>query len=602
MKDELKTKKQLIDELLRLQEQIAELKEKGKGAQERKKEAKTEEPSEVGKDKKLRILMLEDVAVDAELVEHQLQSEGILFSSKRVYTKEGFLKELRDFSPDLILADYSLPQFDGLSALAIAQEQSPEVPFILITGTMGEEFAIETLKKGATDYVLKQRLSRLVPSVKRALREVEEKIELKRAEEALRDSEEKYRVVFENTGTATIIFEEDMTISLANRETEKLSGYSKEEIEGKKRWTEFVSKDDLEKMRGYHIMRRVDPSSVPKNYEFRMIDRQGNVKNIFLTIDMIPGTKKSIASLLDITERRKSREELERARREWEEIFQAIGQPTIILDPKHNVIMANRAVVKATGKTEEELSGRKCYEIFHNSDRPPESCPLEKMLVSGNLEVTEMEMEALDGVYLVSCTPVLDEKGHLHKVIHIATDITDRKKTEERLRLLTSVVEQASEGVAVVDLEGNLLFLNDAFAVMHGYTPDELIGKHLSIFHIPEQMPAVEAANREILEKGKFSGKIWHVRRDGTVFPSLMHNSVLRDDAGDLIGMIGTLRDITDIEETEDALNKSKEELNKRIRELEDFYNLAVGRELRMIELKKEIESLKEELQKYKKQ
>jgi len=602
MKDELKTKKQLIDELLRLQEQIAELKEKGKGAQERKKEAKTEEPSEVGKDKKLRILMLEDVAVDAELVEHQLQSEGILFSSKRVYTKEGFLKELRDFSPDLILADYSLPQFDGLSALAIAQEQSPEVPFILITGTMGEEFAIETLKKGATDYVLKQRLSRLVPSVKRALREVQEKIELKRAEEALRDSEEKYRVVFENTGTATIIFEEDMTISLANRETEKLSGYSKEEIEGKKRWTEFVSKDDLEKMRGYHIMRRVDPSSVPKNYEFRMIDRQGNVKNIFLTIDMIPGTKKSIASLLDITERRKSREALERARREWEEIFQAIGQPTIILDPKHNVIMANRAVVKATGKTEEELSGRKCYEIFHNSDRPPESCPLEKMLVSGNLEVTEMEMEALDGVYLVSCTPVLDEKGHLHKVIHIATDITDRKKTEERLRLLTSVVEQASEGVAVVDLEGNLLFLNDAFAVMHGYTPDELIGKHLSIFHIPEQMPAVEAANREILEKGKFSGKIWHVRRDGTVFPSLMHNSVLRDDAGDLIGMIGTLRDITDIEETEDALNKSKEELNKRIRELEDFYNLAVGRELRMIELKKEIESLKEELQKYKKQ
>ncbi len=599
MKDELKTKKQLIDELLRLREQIAELKEKGKGAQERKKEAKTEEPSEVGKDKKLRILMLEDVAADAELVEHQLQRGGILFSSKRVDTKEGFLKELRDFSPDLILADYSLPQFDGMSALAIAQEQSPEVPFILITGTMGEEFAIEILKKGATDYVLKQRLSRLVPSVKRALREVEEKIELKRAEEALRDSEEKYRVVFENTGTATIIFEEDMTITLINKESEKLSGYSKEEVEGKKRWTEFVSKDDLEKMREYHILRRADPGSVPKNYEFRMIDRHGNVKNIFLTIDMIPGTKKSIASLLDITERRKSHEVLERARREWEEIFQAIGQPTIILDPKHNVIMANRAVVKATGKTEEELKERKCYEIFHGSGQPSESCPMEKMLVSGHLEV--MEMEALGGVYLVSCTPVLDEKGHLQKVIHIATDITDRKKAEERLRLLISVVEQASEGVAMTDLEGNLLFLNDAFAAMHGYSPAELIGKHLSVFHTPEQMPAVEAANRVNLEKGEFSGGIWHVRRDGTVFPSLMHNSVLRDDAGNPIGMIGTLRDITDIKETEDALKKSKEELNNRIRELEDFYNLAVGRELRMIELKKEIESLKEELQKYKK-
>jgi DNA-binding NtrC family response regulator len=155
--------------------------------------------------KELHILILEDNANDAELMERELRNAGIVLSSKRVETKEDFLKELREFSPDLILSDYSLPQFDGLSALAIAQEKCPDIPFILVSGAIGEDLAIETLKKGATDYVLKSHLSRLVPSIMRALREAEERREYNGAVEALRESEEKYRTIFENTGTATVI-------------------------------------------------------------------------------------------------------------------------------------------------------------------------------------------------------------------------------------------------------------------------------------------------------------------------------------------------------------------------------------------------------------
>ncbi|RLC86856.1 MAG: hypothetical protein DRJ03_07605 [Chloroflexi bacterium] len=129
-----------------------------------------------------------------------------------------------------------------------------------------------------------------------------------------------------------------------------------------------------------------------------------------------------------------------------------------------------------------------------------------------------------------------------------------RKRAEERLRLLSSATEQSTEGIAVVDLEGNILFTNRAFAAMHGYAPGKLIGKHLSIFHTPEQMPSVEKANRQIRETGEFSGEIWHVRRDGTIFPTLMHNSLLRDEAGNQIGMIGTIRDITERKRAEQAL------------------------------------------------
>lgn len=139
--------------------------------------------------------------------------------------------------------------------------------------------------------------------------------EHKKMEEGLKDSEERYRTIFENTGTATTIVEDDMTISLVNTEFEKLSGYSKEEVEGKMRWTEFVAGEDLQRMLEYHRRRRIDPDSAPRNYEFRFLDRNRNVKDIYVTVAVIPGTKRSVASLLDITNmkvlERRLRENLE---------------------------------------------------------------------------------------------------------------------------------------------------------------------------------------------------------------------------------------------------------------------------------------------------
>jgi DNA-binding response OmpR family regulator len=137
-------------------------------------------------EKELRILTLEDVAAHAELIERELRKAEIIFSARCVATREAFLAALGDFNPDLILADYSLPSFDGITALSIAREQCPTVPFVFVSGALGEELAIETLKQGATDYVLKQRLERLVPAVRRALREAGERAARRQAEDALR--------------------------------------------------------------------------------------------------------------------------------------------------------------------------------------------------------------------------------------------------------------------------------------------------------------------------------------------------------------------------------------------------------------------------------
>ena len=141
----------------------------------------------------LRLLHLEDSPLDADLILSTLAEGGITCEARRVETRADFLAELKHGGFDMIIADYSLPTFDGISALSLAHDLRPDLPFIFVSATLGEELAIDAMHRGATDYILKQRLGRLVPSVQRALRELEARQERRRAEEALRQSERQFR-------------------------------------------------------------------------------------------------------------------------------------------------------------------------------------------------------------------------------------------------------------------------------------------------------------------------------------------------------------------------------------------------------------------------
>lgn len=141
----------------------------------------------------LRLLLLEDDPVDADLVAATLSEAGLECTAHRVDTRKDFLSALEAGDFDLILADYSIPGFDGMTALSLAREQAPDIPFLFVSATIGEELAIDAMHQGATDYVLKQRLGRLAPSVQRALRERDDRRERKRAEEALVQSERQFR-------------------------------------------------------------------------------------------------------------------------------------------------------------------------------------------------------------------------------------------------------------------------------------------------------------------------------------------------------------------------------------------------------------------------
>jgi PAS domain S-box-containing protein len=228
----------------------------------------------------LHILLLEDDSVDSELIRATLKNGGINCELKCITTRKEFVAELQNDNLDLILSDYSLPQFDGISALKIATETRPNVPFILVSGVLGEERAIEALKEGATDYVLKQRLERLLPSVKRALRESQERRELERAEESLRQTDDMLRAVVDASPVAIITLSLDYQVLTWNKTAQQIYGWKSFEILHQP----LPVIPEAYKNAFVGCVERVLQNQTLKNLEFRHLTKDGSEVDINVSL------------------------------------------------------------------------------------------------------------------------------------------------------------------------------------------------------------------------------------------------------------------------------------------------------------------------------
>lgn len=308
--------------------------------------------------------------------------------------------------------------------------------------------------------------------------------ERKQAEKKLKQSEEKYRTVFENTGAATVIIEKDKTLSLVNREFEKLSGYSKEEIEGNIKWTEFVSKKDLEKMKRYHQERRKKGSRAPKNYEFDFIDKGGKTHRIKIYIDMMSGTDKSIASLIDITKEKEAQRKLRQSEKKFSSAFQAAPFPIMIHAEDGEIIQLNDAWEKISGYTLKEIPTIEAWtKKAYGSDGKNIAKTIKSLYKSeaGATAEGELVVKTKSGrkrVWDFSSAPIGSLPDGRKMIMSIADDVTERKKIEEKVKRqekrYRAVVENASEGILVAQA-GRIVFANSALEKMSGYSNDELL-------------------------------------------------------------------------------------------------------------------------------
>ncbi|MCA9944511.1 MAG: PAS domain S-box protein, partial [Anaerolineales bacterium] len=292
------------------------------------------------------------------------------------------------------------------------------------------------------------------------------------AEKSRQMSEDRYRTVFETNSAATVIIEEDMTISLANDQFAALSGYAREEVEGKMRWTEFVRPEDLQQMENYHRARRQPGNNAPSEYEFHFLDHAGQIKDVFVSVALVPDSTISIASLIDITDRKLAEQLLKQradnleiaVRAEQERsaiILQSVNDAIAVSDLELKTVYVNRAFMQLTGYTEADVLNKPANSILNG--RLPDAVfrSLQKALKNESVWENELQFKRKDGtVYdaAVLIAPMRDGLGKLIGYVSSHRNITKTKRLEEsRRRFITNISHELRTPVTNLNLYIDLL-------------------------------------------------------------------------------------------------------------------------------------------------
>lgn len=554
---------------------------------------------------KLAVLYLEDDPMDVELVSALLSEEFPVLDLTHVLDQANFLAALAGKSYDIILSDYSMPAFDGMSALKIAQEACPNTPFIIISGKIGEELAVETLKSGATDYILKHRMGRLTYSIHRALKEAEEQRKRKQAEIALKESTQRYEDLVEKAGIAILMDDERGHLKYFNHKLITLFGYSAEELV-QLTLKELVHPDDLELMQVHHYDLALQGQS---RYEFRGIRKDGSI--LFLEADVVEvkegerllGTR---SYLWDISERKqieaqlkKYQEQLEdlvaersaellaaneKLRQEANEVKQkdaelqksrdflknvlnGLDDPVIVKDEDTRIVVINDSACALFECSREAVLNKAVFDAFSNQKIMATQEDDRVVFARETTAIKEYEVTRDNQVQYLSIKKSVFRDSSTGKkfLVSYSRDITPHRRLEERLRLseekYRNIVELAPDSITTIDANGIVTSCNSATLNLAGLSRDEIIGRHFS--EIPT-LPIHDQGKYQEMFGGVLQGQVpepfgcqWHFR-DKTVRYCEAHMSVVR--AKDKISMVHLFfRDITNAKKAEIALRESEE-------------------------------------------
>jgi PAS domain S-box-containing protein len=379
----------------------------------------------------LRILYLEDEPRDAELVQASLEADGLHCELIRADTRADFLTSLQKGGFELILADYTLPLFDGISALKLAQEICPEVPFIFVSGTMDEELAIEALKQGATDYVFKTRLSKIALRVRRALRETEERCQRKRAEEALQRNEAYLAEAQRLSHTGSFGWHVASGKIYWSEETYRII-----EIELGTQPTldlvfERIHPDDRPLVQ--EVIDCARQQAREFDFEHRLLLPDGSVKHVRVVGHPVAQARSEdlefVGAVTDITERKRAEQELQ-------QLVDLVPQIIVVLDADGKRIHANRVAREYTGLTLDKFTSEDIGKIVHPDDAVRMRRVRERGLALSAPFELEARLRGRDGVYrwfLFRYNPLVEE-GRVRRWYATSTEIESRKREENRVR------------------------------------------------------------------------------------------------------------------------------------------------------------------------
>jgi two-component system cell cycle sensor histidine kinase/response regulator CckA len=385
----------------------------------------------------LRILILEDVPMDAELVEYELERARIPFLARRVDSREAFLRELEQFHPDVILSDYTLPRFDGMTALSLARARIPSIPFLIVTGSVNEETAVGCMKAGATDYLLKSNLARIGPAIEAALERERAHAEKVRAESALAASERRFRSLVQNSSDLVTILAPDATILYASDSAARMIGYSPRDLVGTS-LLQYLDQGDVDPLQSL-LQSNNGKSGVAGPIEFTLRSAEGEpvwLEAVGTNLVNDPTIRGIVLNARDVSERKRADRALRESEERYRDLFDNASDLVCMAAPDGSLLYVNKAWREGMGYTEDEIHQMQLLDIVHPDSRSHCSAVLERVLAGERLDHVELIFVPKLGTPItvegnLSCT---FKDGQPSVIRGIYRDITERKRVEEHLR------------------------------------------------------------------------------------------------------------------------------------------------------------------------
>jgi PAS domain S-box-containing protein/diguanylate cyclase (GGDEF)-like protein len=507
-----------------------------------------------------RVLLAEDSDRDVELVLRELRRSGLKFESRRVQTEADFRRALDEFRPQIILSDFAIPGFAGVAALRICREIGIEIPFIFVSGTIGEEAAIEAMKAGADDYVMKTNLIRLGPTVKRALREAGVQRDRRAAEAALQGSEARHRAMFEQAAAGIVHSSLDGRLLTVNPKFAEIIGYTREEAQGLS-IKDITHPEDIEGSLDGRA-RMLTGTGAPYEKELRLVRRDGSRVWAQITTSLVRAAEGQpsyfISIILDISERKRFEESSRRFK--------------LALDNSADMILISDVATMRhvdVNKTASELLGYTREELLRMG--PPDILPVSREELARAYEAliaNPAQSSGIKSYYLCkdgSHLPFESTRRVLRSenrwiLAAVSRDIRERLAAEQELRESEQNYRRLFEAnpnpMWIYDPKTlRFVAVNDAAIAHYGYGRDEFLSMTIADIRPPAEAKRLqESAALESREGVKQSG-IWKHRKKGGDLIDVEISSHVSDLAGRRVRVV-LAHDITERKRAEEGIRR----------------------------------------------
>jgi PAS domain S-box-containing protein len=524
----------------------------------------------------LRVLLVEDSEDDAALLLRELHHGGYDLTSERVDTPEAMNAALDGQIWDIVISDYVMPSFSMDAALAMVQEKGLDLPFVIVSGAIGEEAAVAAMRAGANDYVMKGNIARLVSVVERVLREVEMRHNLKHMGKALRESEQNYRDLFEKSVDGKVILDvENMKVVLANKAALDMFGFDSADDIADVNILDFIPPEDRERDLAI-ITEDILKGDLRSPIDFKAISKDGEVKFLSSISSIVEwgGKVAVLASFNDVTEHKQAEEALRESERRYRLLADNVTDVISIMDMNLRHVYVSPSITRLRGYSVEEAMAETLEDFL-----TPDSLKVAMEVIAKEIAIEkmgqkdlsrtltlELEMNCKDGSTVWTentVSPLRDPDGQFIGIVGVTRDITERRRSEqarhESEEKLRRFMDSATDFLTVWDSELNLVDLNEAawkyplVSLPRGSKKQDVIGKNML-----ELDPTVKKRGKydhylEVIRTGKpfFTQDLVSHPKFGDLYLAVRAFKV-----GDGLGLITI--DITERKRAEESLQQSE--------------------------------------------